>query len=74
VGQGYEETLTGHIVDFAGRALTVLPDYPSAYFLRGWAAYLSNPADPAAVSDVQQAANLDPANGLYAAALAYLTE
>jgi hypothetical protein len=73
VGQGYEETLTGHIVDFASRALTVLPDYPSAYFLRGWAAYLSNPADPAAVSDVQQAANLDPANGLYAAALAYLT-
>jgi hypothetical protein len=57
---------------YANNSLTLRPDMASALFLRGWAAFLLNPEDPAVLADIQQAAALDPDEPLYAEALAFL--
>jgi hypothetical protein len=70
--EGSEELMAQHIHDFTTLALTLKPDLASAHFLRGWAAYLLNPNDPAALAAVQQAAVLAPDEALYADAAAFL--
>lgn len=70
--EGSEELMAQHIQEFTTSALTLRPDLASAYFLRGWAAYLLNPDNPAALADVQRAAELAPDEELYAEALSFL--
>ncbi|HLF26633.1 MAG TPA: hypothetical protein VJG32_09870 [Anaerolineae bacterium] len=64
--------LTYYITSSVNSALTVQADLAPAYFLRGWAEYLDNPANPQARSDVNQAATLAPADTLFANSAAYL--
>jgi hypothetical protein len=54
--------------------LEAQPDLAAAYFVRGWALALVDPKDPSALADIQQAADLDPSEALYAEALDYLEE
>jgi hypothetical protein len=60
------------IQEFTTSALTVRPELAAAYFLRGWAAYLLNPGDPAALMDIQRAAGLAPEDEFYTGAVQYL--
>ena len=67
--------LTGAITQSATSALALKPELAPAYFLRGWASYLADPAanrDQARI-DVVKAAALAPADPLYRDAAAYLT-
>jgi hypothetical protein len=49
------------------------PQLPAAaHFLRGWALTLANPADPAALADIERAAQLAPNERLFADSAAYL--
>jgi hypothetical protein len=44
----------------------------AAYYLRGWATYLTDPATRSALADVQQAVAKAPGDTLFTASLAYL--
>jgi len=69
---GFEQSLAGQIITSAGAALQQKPDLAGAYFLRAWAAYLIDPANPQIRADVARAAELDPQDGLYGQCAAYL--
>lgn len=64
--------LSQYLIQFASGALDVQPDLAEAYFLRGWGRFLANPADPAAVDDVAQAALLAPDDPLIGDSYDYL--
>ena len=70
--EGYADSLAGYITHTTTLALQAEPDLAGAYFLRGWASYLADPTDPAAIADVQKAADLDPAEALFTQSAAYL--
>lgn len=53
-------------------AIEQRPDLAGAYFLRGWAAYLTDPESSAAARDVEKASSLNPTDTLYAESAAYL--
>lgn len=72
VAQGWEDSLTTWITGTTQLALEVKPDLAPAYFLRGWANYISNPGNPKALADIQKAAQLDPKDKLYSDSVAYL--
>ncbi len=72
VAEGFEDSLTYTITSTASLALEVQPDLAAASFLRGWAAYLSNPADPAALADIERAARLKPDDPLFSGSAAAL--
>jgi hypothetical protein len=69
---GSVDIMAEWIQTYANNALTLRPDMASAYFLRGWARYLLNPNDSAALADVLQAAVFAPDESLYAESAAYL--
>lgn len=71
---GWEPELSQWIIDSTTPALQLQPDLAAAYFLRGWAKHLTNPDDPEALADIEQAAKLDPAEPLFAQSLAYLKQ
>jgi hypothetical protein len=66
--------LPKYIIDATNAALQAKPDLAAAYFLRGWAEYLVNAKDPAVLQDVKHAAQLDPAEPLYAQSVVYLKQ
>jgi tetratricopeptide (TPR) repeat protein len=74
VAEGFEQALVEYIVSYTTRALEQKPDLATAYFLRGWAHYLQDPQSPAAMADVQLAADLDPAQALFTESLTLLGE
>jgi hypothetical protein len=53
-------------------AIEERPDLSGAYFLRGWAAHLADPTNPAAERDIDRASTLNPADTLFAESVAYL--
>lgn len=53
-------------------ALEVQPDLASAYFLRGWANFLSDPTNPTIVPDLQKAADLAPDDAMIQQCLLYV--
>jgi len=66
VAEGWEETLSDWIIDSTNLALEAQTDLAAAYFLRGWAEYLSDPTNPQAQADVDRAAELAPDESLFA--------
>lgn len=72
VADGWIDQLAQWVTDATTAALEARPDLAAAYFLRGWAAALRNPDDPQALNDIQRAAELDPAEALYAQSVVYL--
>lgn len=66
--EGWEDSLSNHIIDSATAALSLKPELASAYFLRGWAEFLANPADPQVRADLARAAELAPDDPLFAEA------
>jgi hypothetical protein len=79
MAEGWEQPLTDQITQTAGLLIdSPVPDLApaktlaAAHFLRGWALHLTAPASPAALTDVERAAQLDPAEPLYAASAEYL--
>jgi hypothetical protein len=71
VAEGWEESLAGWAERSASAALAVMPELAPAHFVQGWAAWLvGNRAG--ALAAMEQAAALDPAEPLYAAALPLL--
>ncbi|HEU4328402.1 MAG TPA: hypothetical protein VFS21_35015 [Roseiflexaceae bacterium] len=65
VAEGFEDSLTYTITSTANLALAEQPDLAAALFLRGWATHLSDPADPAALVDIERAARLKPDDPLF---------
>jgi len=72
VAQGMADAVVQQITTRSAAALEVVPDLAPAYFLRSWAAYLTDPASPDVLSQVKRAAELAPADALYAACVAFL--
>lgn len=72
VAEGFEQALVESIVSYTTRALQQKPDLATAYFLRGWAHYLQDPQSTSALADVQQAADLEPAQALFTQSLTLL--
>lgn len=64
--------LTAEITGTTELALKLQPDLAAASFLHGWALHLASPADPAALADVERAAQLAPGDKLFSESLAYL--
>jgi hypothetical protein len=67
VAEGSEEILSEIIQTSASNALDLQPELAPAYFLRGWATFLKDPASPAALSDVERAVELAPDDPLFTA-------
>lgn len=74
VAESWEPTLADWIVKTVDPALALQPDLAAAYFLRGWAAYIREHNEAAAVPDIQKAAELAPDDELYTKSLQFLTE
>lgn len=72
VAEGFEEGLTGAITETTNLALEAQPDLAAAHFLRGWALHLHSPADPAALAEIERAAQLDPQEALFQQSAAFL--
>src|SRR6185436_10612586 len=49
--EGWEPQVTYEITQTTGVALALKPDLAAAYFLRGWAVYLTDPSNPAVLAD-----------------------
>jgi hypothetical protein len=74
VADGWIDQLAKSVSDAANAALQVKPDLAAAYFLRGWVTYLQNPGSPQALDDIERAAQLDPAEPVYAQSVVYLKQ
>jgi hypothetical protein len=65
VAEGNEQWLASYLLGQVNPTITVQPNLAAAYYLRAWATFLQNPANPQIRSDLAQAAALDPAEPLY---------
>ena len=72
--EGWEPTLADWIDQSVAPAIAHNPDLATAYFLRGWGAYLREHDMAAAVADVQKAAELAPDEELFTKSVEFLTE
>lgn len=72
--EGWEPTLADWIHQTVASALVHNPDLATAYFLRGWGAYIREHDMAAAVADVQKAAELAPDEELFTKSVEFLTE
>jgi len=72
MAEGWEDALSQWITTTTTSALTVEPNSAAAYFLRGWAEYIAKPTDPAALSDIEKAAELAPDEKLFSESAAFL--
>lgn len=72
VAEGWNDNLASYVDLVTTNALTARPDLAGAYFLRGWAAFLADPANPNILPDLQKAAELDPTDPLFTDALNFL--
>ncbi|MEJ2749265.1 MAG: hypothetical protein P8183_15370, partial [Anaerolineae bacterium] len=66
VAEGYEQSVADYILQQTNAAIEAEPDLAAAYYLRAWANFLLNPANPQIASDLAQAAALDPNEPLFA--------
>ncbi len=73
VAEGWEEPLTEYVITYTSQALALNPDLAPAHFLRGWAHFIDSPASAEALTNIQQAAALDPDQPLFAASVAHLS-
>jgi len=72
VAEGFESDLVASLLEHTNNALAVQPDLADAYFLRGWAQYLADPANPQARADILRAAELAPQDDLLSACADWL--
>ncbi len=72
IAEGWEDALSQWITTTTTSALTVEPNSAVVYFLRGWAEYIANPTDPAALSDIEKAAALAPEDNLFSESAKFL--
>lgn len=72
--ESWEPTLADWIDQTVAPAIEHNPDLATAYFLRGWGAYLREHDTAAAVADVQKAAELAPDEELFTKSVEFLTE
>jgi tetratricopeptide (TPR) repeat protein len=64
--------LVSNITGTTSLALEAQPDLAAAYFLRGWARYLTGTDDAGAIADIEKAASLDPNDPLFTESLKLL--
>ena len=64
--------LSKRLTGVAAKAIAARPDLAPAYFVRGWAEYLGDPASADARSDIARAAELAPDNALFTGSVAAL--
>jgi tetratricopeptide (TPR) repeat protein len=72
VAEGWETVLADWVINAVDPALALQPELAAAYFLRGWATYLKTGSEPAALTDVQRAAELAPDEILYTKSVDFL--
>lgn len=72
--EGWEPTLADWIDQTVAPVIEYNPDLATAYFLRGWGAYVREYDMAAAVADVQKAAELAPDEELFTKSVEFLTE
>lgn len=72
VAEGPLPALSDRIIESSTMAIEARPGLAAAYFLRGWAHYLSDPEGRQALADVSRAADLAPGEALFAQAEAHL--
>ena len=65
VAEGNEQWVADYMLAQTNAAIAARPELAAAYYLRAWAAFLNNPADPQIQSDLTQAAELDPSEPLF---------
>ena len=65
VAEGQEQLLADYILQQTNAAIAAKPDLLAPYYLRAWATYLANPADPQIAADLQFVAALQPSEPLY---------
>jgi putative hemolysin len=70
--EGWQAELSGYLLSSADAALAVQPELAPAYFVRAWARYLADPANPLVGIDLAKAAELAPDDALFTAAAADL--
>jgi hypothetical protein len=70
--EGWEQQVTDAITQTTNLALTVTPDLAAESFLHAWGVYLTDPANPSVLADVERAAQLDPKEALFKESLEYL--
>ena len=70
--EGWPDALGDWMLESINPALAVRPEWATAYFLRGWAAYQIWDTDPAALADIEQAARLAPDEPLFVESAAFL--
>lgn len=66
IAEGYDQWVAEYILDQTNAAIAARPELAAAYYLRAWANFLQNPANPQIQSDLAQAAALDPNEPLFA--------
>lgn len=71
--EGYEDVISAELISATEAALSVKPDLAAAHFLHGWSTYLTDPAHPDIVRDIQEAITLAPNQPLYQESLAFLS-
>ncbi|MCK4506198.1 MAG: hypothetical protein KAW14_11310, partial [Candidatus Aegiribacteria sp.] len=74
VAQGWETELSDYLISCTESALEVEPEFAAAFYLHGWALYLSGQSNSSIIEDVKRAVLLDPSEPLYVLSLEYLTE
>lgn len=72
LAQGWEDSLSEWVIRNTNLALAVKPDLAAAYFLRAWGLYLVDPTDPQIITDLQEAAALQPDEPLFRDSLEFL--
>jgi len=70
--QGFEANMPKYITAAIEPALLLDPTLAPARFLKGWALILADPTDRQGLAEIEQAAQLEPKEPLYAACAAYL--
>jgi hypothetical protein len=70
--EGFESSLGTYLFDSANLALNLESELSSAYFIRAWAEYLKDPADPNIKADVGKALILSPGDPLFISANDFL--
>ena len=74
VAQGWETELSGYLISCTESALEVEPEFAAAFYLHGWALYLSGQSNSRIIEDVKRAVRFDPSESIYALSVEYLTE
>ncbi len=66
VAEGWETSLGDYLITASDRILAVHPDRAEVWFIRAWGLFLRDPGDPEIDAALAQAAQLQPADPLFA--------